>query len=61
MTSHRLEQLLDYARALEQCALHGRGNIADTRDLVKALQELEAYRQMWPSMRRVRDVESKAA
>lgn len=52
MTDKRLNEILDYARALEQLALNGRGNVADTRDIVKALQELQAYHAMWVSMQR---------
>lgn len=47
MDAKRLQQITDYARALEQLAIHERGNIADTRDIVKALEELEAYQTLW--------------
>lgn len=52
MTNSRLAQLLDYAQALKVAAEHYSGNVADTRDIVKALEELQAYQQMWASMKR---------
>lgn len=52
MTDARLQQLLDYATALKLMAEYGRGNVRDTADIVKALQELQAYRAMWASINR---------
>lgn len=54
MTDDRLQQIIDYAKALEQAAKYGIGNVKDTADIVKALQELQAYRQLWASVQRER-------
>lgn len=40
----RLQQLIDYARALSVMAEIGRGNIKDTADILHALEELQALR-----------------
>lgn len=50
ITDSRLKELIDYARALHVMAVHGRGNVKDTADIVKALQELQAYHAMWASI-----------
>ena len=44
MTDSRLQQLVDYAKALEMAAQYGIGNVRDTADIVKALEELQALR-----------------
>lgn len=46
MTASRLQQLIDYAVALALMAENGRGNLEDTADIVRALQELQAMREM---------------
>lgn len=53
MTDQRLQQLIDYARALAVMARHGRGNLKDTADILRALEELRAYRQFNPNQRKV--------
>lgn len=47
MTGDRLQQVLEYAQALEMAAQYGIGNKQDTADIVAALQELQAYRTLW--------------
>jgi lactate dehydrogenase-like 2-hydroxyacid dehydrogenase len=52
MNAARLQQILDYAKALKVAAQYGRGSVKDTADIVKALEELQAYHAMWASMNR---------
>lgn len=51
ISAERLQQILEYAQALEMAAKYGRGNKSDTADIVLALQELQAYRQFDPKLR----------
>lgn len=51
MTDDRLQQIIDYAKALEQAARYGIGNVKDTAEIVSALEELQAYRQFDPKLR----------
>lgn len=46
----RLAQLIDYARGLAVMAENGRGNIKDTADIVRALEELQAYHEFLPNV-----------
>lgn len=49
MNDQRLQQLIDYARALAVMAKHGRGNVKDTADILRALYELRAWREFNPN------------